>query len=113
MGMEKHVGVLVFDSDGVEVSKLCWTSQEISAFDKGRKQPRGAFTFRVHQQFVTHQRFLERRAHKAIARARVAEDLEMDPEEREVDAERDDDQADHSGQEMFREPLLCKETRWG
>lgn len=45
----------------------------------------------VQQHFIALKRLLESGAHKGVAGPRVDEDLEMNPKEREVEDEREDD----------------------
>jgi len=60
----------------------------------------------VHQQLIANQGFLECRGHESVTRARVGEDGEVDPEEEEVEDQWNDNETNHSGEEMFGNTFL-------
>lgn len=60
----------------------------------------------IHQQFIANQGFLECRGHEAIARSGTGEDGEVDPEEEEIEDQRNDNKADHTGEEVFGDAFL-------
>lgn len=49
---------------------------------------------------------LESRGHVAVSSSRILQDFEVDPEERQIDDEREDDQGPSSGEEMLPELVL-------
>lgn len=57
-------------------------------------------TLSIQQQLVPLQRLLESRRHECITRSRVDQDLEMDPEDDEVDDKREDDQRPSSSEKV-------------
>jgi hypothetical protein len=59
-----------------------------------------ALTLRIEQELVSSQSFLERRAHERVAWSGVLQNLEVDPEEGQVDHERENDETDSSIQEV-------------
>jgi hypothetical protein len=63
-------------------------------------------TLRIEQQLITLQGFLESRRHEGIAWSRVDENLEVDPEEDEVQDERKDDQSQRSVRKVTIEVCL-------
>lgn len=73
---------------------------------KRAQKSKAVVTLRIHQHFVTNERLLESRAHEIIARAGMREDSEVNPEERQVDNEGDQDKADSSRNEMPGEVFL-------
>lgn len=60
----------------------------------------------VHQQLVSDQGFLECGRHERVTRAGVGEDSEVDPEEDEVEDKRNDNEANHSGEEVLGNAFL-------
>jgi hypothetical protein len=60
----------------------------------------------VHQQLVANQGFLECGRHEPVTRTRVGEDGEVDPEEKEVENQRDKNETDHPSEEMFGDTFL-------
>lgn len=75
----------------------------------GEPKDDAKFTLGVQQQLVALERLLERGAHERVARARELEHLEVHPEERQVDAERQDDEARDAREEVLGELLLREE----
>lgn len=63
-------------------------------------------TVTIHQQFIANQGFLECRRHEGIARSGTGEDGEVDPEEEEVENQRNDNKADHTGEEVLGDTFL-------
>jgi len=93
----------MLDGNGVEVTNFCgWNP--ISADLVAMPSPH---TVTVHQQLVANQGFLECRRHETIARARVGEDGKVDPEEEEVEDQRNNNETKNSGEEMFGDTFLC------
>ena len=60
----------------------------------------------VHQQFIADQSFLECGRHESITRTGVGEDGEVDPEEKEVEDQRNNNKTNHSGEEVFGDTFL-------
>ena len=60
----------------------------------------------VHQQFIANQGFLKRGRHESVTAAGVSEDGEVDPEEDQVEDQRDDDEANNPSEEMFGNTFL-------
>jgi len=60
----------------------------------------------VHQQFITNQGFLECGGHESITRTGVGEDGEVDPEEEEVEDQRENNETSNPGEEVFDDTLL-------
>ena len=63
-------------------------------------------TVTIHQQFIADESSLECGSHKSVIFAGVGEDGEVDPEEEEVEDERDNDETDHPGKEVFGDTFL-------
>lgn len=78
----------------------------ISADERDSIDTEAERTLRVEKQLIPLQSLLERGAHKAIAWTGVLEDLEVDPEEREVQHERPDDESDRSVNKVFPDVFL-------
>lgn len=66
-------------------------------------------TLRVEKQLVTHQSLLEGSTHEGISCSRVTEDLEVNPEEGEVDDEGEEDETDDACEEVLGESFLKSE----
>jgi hypothetical protein len=61
----------------------------------------------VHQQFVANQGFLECGRHESITRTGVGKDGEVNPKEEEVEDQRNNNETNHSGEEVFGDTFLC------
>jgi hypothetical protein len=62
----------------------------------------------VQEQLVALKRLLELSTHEGVSSTRVLEDLKVDPEERKVDDEGEDDETKDSREEVLRELLLIR-----
>lgn len=60
----------------------------------------------VHQQLISNQGFLERGGHESVTRAGVGEDGEVNPEEEEIKDKRNNNEADHPGDEVLSDTFL-------
>lgn len=61
---------------------------------------------RLEQELVALQRLLECRAHKMVARPRISQDFEVNPEEREIDEERQNNKTKNTCDEVPQDMLL-------
>jgi hypothetical protein len=61
---------------------------------------------RLEQELIALQRFLECRAHEMVASPRMRQDLEVNPEKREIDERRQDDETKNTGEEVFYDMFL-------
>lgn len=60
----------------------------------------------VHQQLVANQGFLECGRHEPVTRTGMGEDGKVDPEKEEVEDQRDNDETNHSSEEVFGDAFL-------
>jgi len=102
MRVQQVLGVHVLDRNGVKVTNLCRQEQINAAPNNIRTQ----HTVAIHQQFIANQGLLECRRHESVTCAGVGEDGEVDPEEEEVEDQRNDDETNHSGEEVFGNTFL-------
>lgn len=103
MRMQKLLGVFVLDREGIKVPNF-YQSADFPACHGVDLQ----LALGVEQQFVSRQGLLERWTHECVPWSRKFEDLEVHPEERQVDHERERDKADCSVEEMAVKVCLAR-----
>ena len=107
--MQQVLGVHMLDRDSVKVADFCGRNQSVPA----RKNIGTQHTVTIHQQFIANQGFLECGRHETVTSAGVGEDDEVNPEEEEVDNQRNDNETNHSREEVFGNTFLrCALEKW-
>lgn len=101
MRVQELLGILVLDRDRVKVSNFC--HQPIASIRK--------LTLRIEKQFVALESLLESGRHECVSGSRVDENLEVDPEEQEVEEEWDDNETNDPVCEMSVEVGLAFQRR--